>query len=289
MSNNPAEKYGEYAITKLPSNWLANADWEFRFSFFIDKELDGSPLRWPITGSHCFYCNTLKEAKEKLDRGFLVLARKKTDYNSVYFVSDKVKGGLTRNVKEARIFSLKESYMFFNNSGDVMLQKPLYDWTRINGEYGERNEKFRAKFFLYDIWENSDEAQKKIDEQYPPRRKALKAKERKEVYDKCQGHCAYCGKEISLKEMQVDHIIPHMYMMGKDEMENYLPSCRDCNQAKGADPLEIFRASIKNDFYKVYAKRKTPQNWLSDRITRAYGLDKDPDKKIIFYFEKDKK
>ena len=29
---------------------------------------------------------------------------------------------------------------------------------------------------------------------------------RQEVYDKCGGHCGYCGKDITIKQMQVDHI-----------------------------------------------------------------------------------
>ena len=28
------------------------------------------------------------------------------------------------------------------------------------------------------------------------------------VYDKYDGHCAYCGREIGLQDMQIDHIKP---------------------------------------------------------------------------------
>ena len=38
---------------------------------------------------------------------------------------------------------------------------------------------------------------------------------RKEVLEKYNGHCAYCGKEITLKEMQVDH--KHPYIDGLKE------------------------------------------------------------------------
>jgi len=31
-----------------------------------------------------------------------------------------------------------------------------------------------------------------------------------EIYSKYNGRCAYCGEEIQLKDMQVDHIIPKM-------------------------------------------------------------------------------
>lgn len=37
---------------------------------------------------------------------------------------------------------------------------------------------------------------------------AIPKKIRQQVYDKCGGHCAYCGKEIAYKDMQVDHVVP---------------------------------------------------------------------------------
>lgn len=32
--------------------------------------------------------------------------------------------------------------------------------------------------------------------------------ERLKVYNKYGGRCAYCGREIEYKDMQVDHIVP---------------------------------------------------------------------------------
>ena len=40
------------------------------------------------------------------------------------------------------------------------------------------------------------------------KRKTISKKMREAVYDKYNGHCAYCGKKIEYKEMQVDHLIP---------------------------------------------------------------------------------
>ena len=31
-------------------------------------------------------------------------------------------------------------------------------------------------------------------------------KTREEVYKKYDGHCAYCGKKIEIKDMQIDHM-----------------------------------------------------------------------------------
>ena len=39
-------------------------------------------------------------------------------------------------------------------------------------------------------------------------RKPLKKLEREQVYLKYNGHCAYCGKNIAYKDMQVDHLVP---------------------------------------------------------------------------------
>ena len=40
------------------------------------------------------------------------------------------------------------------------------------------------------------------------KRKSLSPKVREAVYYKYDGHCAYCGKELTYKEFQVDHLIP---------------------------------------------------------------------------------
>ena len=37
------------------------------------------------------------------------------------------------------------------------------------------------------------------------KRKAISKKDRKLVYEMYNGHCAYCGCELELKKMQVDH------------------------------------------------------------------------------------
>ena len=51
---------------------------------------------------------------------------------------------------------------------------------------------------------------------------------RLEVYEKCNHRCAYCGCELEYKDMQVDHLIA-LENGGKDSLENYMPSCRQCN------------------------------------------------------------
>ena len=63
---------------------------------------------------------------------------------------------------------------------------------------------------------------------------------RQRVYNKYQGRCAYCGKVIEYKDMQVDHVIPRR-RYGDNSLDNLYPSCRSCNHYKRARSLADFR------------------------------------------------
>ena len=78
---------------------------------------------------------------------------------------------------------------------------------------------------------------------------AKKKEIRERVWKKYDCHCAYCGKMIQYKDMQVDHIKP-LYRndsvddlivwgveRGKDEESNYNPSCARCNRWKSTFSL----------------------------------------------------
>lgn len=51
--------------------------------------------------------------------------------------------------------------------------------------------------------------QKEEDKEH--RRKSIPKKVRQKVYEKYDGHCAYCGKKLEYKDMQVDHIQSHYH------------------------------------------------------------------------------
>lgn len=79
-------------------------------------------------------------------------------------------------------------------------------------------------------------------------------KTREQVYAKCNGHCAYCGCELDIKDMQVDHVFPkygcsyptsaQVMDHGINDMDNLLPACRQCNFYKSAWSLEAFRQML---------------------------------------------
>lgn len=66
----------------------------------------------------------------------------------------------------------------------------------------------------------------------------------KKVHEKFEGRCAYCGREITLEEMQVDYVTP-IRQGGTDDFKNMFPSCRWCNHYKMSMDLEGFRTYLE--------------------------------------------
>ncbi|MDY4114623.1 MAG: HNH endonuclease [Blautia sp.] len=103
--------------------------------------------------------------------------------------------------------------------------------------------------------------------------------DRQKVYDKYNGHCAYCGKPITIKDMQVDHILPKRNG-GKDHIDNLNPSCRLCNHYKRAADIETLRnwllGGLIERLMKIYIFRVA----LDYGMITINGWDKK------FYYEK---
>ena len=61
------------------------------------------------------------------------------------------------------------------------------------------------------------------------------------LWDKTDGHCAYCGLSFSSPdEMTVDHAVARA-RGGAHERANMFPCCRACNATKGSRPLGYLR------------------------------------------------
>lgn len=131
----------------------------------------------------------------------------------------------------------------------------------------------------------------------PGKRKPLSKAIRQQVYQKYNGHCAYCGKEIKITEMQVDHIIPishsiygprqeaekvrQMFADGSiNEIDNLMPACRACNFYKGMGNIEQFRQRILEQL--SHSCRSSFQT----RLAMQYGMITYKPWDGKFYFEK---
>ena len=102
---------------------------------------------------------------------------------------------------------------------------------------------------------------------------------REQVYNKFNGHCAYCGRKIAYKDMQVDHIKPQCNG-GTNDFDNLFPACRTCNHYKRAQKLETFRRDIS------LIPKKLGERQYIYKVGMAYGFYDDKPREIKFYFEK---
>lgn len=122
---------------------------------------------------------------------------------------------------------------------------------------------------------------------------AFTKKKREQIHAKYSGHCAYCGDLIELKDMQIDHIIPkrnfvkivksttfsHLTENDVDHDDNLNPSCRFCNKRKDAFDLEFFRSELAEQINRLNKYS------ASYRFAKKFGLIKETQRPIVFYFE----
>ena len=108
--------------------------------------------------------------------------------------------------------------------------------------------------------------------------------DRQAVYDKCDGHCAYCGCELPFNKMQVDHYEPQFLKHFKPDednnhIDNLLPSCQPCNIHKHAWRPEDWRNELSRQVEML-----STRNAQFKRAVR-FGQVKILDRPIVFYFE----
>ncbi len=128
----------------------------------------------------------------------------------------------------------------------------------------------------------------------------MNKKLRQQVYDKYNGHCAYCGKAIEYKDMQVDHLHPNYFAHLRDteneesrrkqkeiynikgdhqnHIDNLMPACRPCNYYKRSHMLEDFRKEMSKVLERC-------EKYFIVRLALDYGILKEKQWNGIFYFE----
>ncbi len=112
--------------------------------------------------------------------------------------------------------------------------------------------------------------------------------DRQAVYDKYDGHCAYCGEKIAFKAMQVDHIISksrfhinhRIIEYHHNDSRNLNPACRVCNYWKHNFTVDEFRHEILQQITRL--RRDSG----SFRFAEKYNLIAETNKFNGFYFEK---
>jgi 5-methylcytosine-specific restriction endonuclease McrA len=133
----------------------------------------------------------------------------------------------------------------------------------------------------------------------------MKKQERQQVFEKCNGRCAYCGCELQ-KGWHVDHNEPVRrgeryvydvdgkrtrkqdgeYLMEyyeihpeRNNVENYMPACPSCNINKHSDTIEEFRNNIQGYLNSLNLRM------VQYKMVKKYGLVEETNKPVVFYFE----
>lgn len=131
-------------------------------------------------------------------------------------------------------------------------------------------------------------------------RKKIPRKLRGIILEKCNNKCAYCGCDITINEMQIDHVISHRNYIKHisydfqiplflkhltendvDHFDNLMASCRLCNKHKASLSLEQFRDKIKSRIKFL----NTHLYGANYRLAKNYGLVIEIDKPVVFFFE----
>lgn len=106
----------------------------------------------------------------------------------------------------------------------------------------------------------------------------MKKAQRIVVHEKYGGRCAYCGKVIAHKDMQVDHVLPKC-RGGSDDTDNLMPACRRCNHYKRSADLEGFRRLVAGLHKRIVEP-------YIHRVALDYGIMQINEWDRKFYFEK---
>ncbi len=115
------------------------------------------------------------------------------------------------------------------------------------------------------------------------KRKKISDKTRFEVFKRDSFKCQYCGRSAPDVILEVDHVKP-VARGGPDDLLNYVTSCRDCNQGKGAREL--------GDCTEIERQRRQLEDLNERRLQLEMmlrwreGLDSLEDEKLAFVVKK---
>jgi len=117
---------------------------------------------------------------------------------------------------------------------------------------------------------------------------AISKKLRFEVFKRDGFQCQYCGKTPPETTLEIDHINPKS-KKGKDDINNLITACFDCNRGKGGIPLKkIPNSLIENlEILKEKELQIKEYNKFLEKIEKRLQADIDEIDEIYHsYFKK---
>ncbi len=84
---------------------------------------------------------------------------------------------------------------------------------------------------------------------------SITKKMRFEVFKRDGFKCAYCGRTPPAVTLEVDHIQPKS-KGGKNDINNYITACFDCNRGKRDIPLDKIPAQLRQNIEALKEKEE---------------------------------
>ena len=180
--------------------------------------------------------------------------------NGIYYIylNNKGKHRKTTDIKQALQYNtVREAIKYMNIATIKTEELYVYDtfsnrtlWKRLTQE--ERIELQEQRNGIVGVERRSDGKIK---------RKKYSKSTRKLIYEKYNGRCQLCGREILLSEMSLDHHVA-LSMGGIDDVSNLVATCYPCNRFKSNIASELFENRINDIFmYQMEKKIKHKLKW----------------------------
>ncbi len=105
---------------------------------------------------------------------------------------------------------------------------------------------------------------------------AISKKIRFEIFKRDGFQCQYCGKTPPEAVLEIDHIKPRK-RKGKDNEENLITACFDCNRGKGATELKIAPPKTDKRIKLLKEKEEQLNEYLKLQRKQLRRIEKDID------------
>ena len=106
------------------------------------------------------------------------------------------------------------------------------------------------RIFLQEVGRFYDEA--RGFEKFGPRKK-----QKEELLNYFDNQCCFCGKEIDVKTISQDHLVPmNKTSLGLHSWGNVVPCCQNCNNEKQQRPWDEFLKNKCNS-KAIFKRRET--------------------------------
>ncbi len=141
-----------------------------------------------------------------------------------------------------------------------------------NGLTEEQRKIFSDKvegYSLKEIADNHGIKQKRVYKQFD-KVKRIVTEVMELIYEKYNGRCQLCGRDILLSEMSLDHHVA-LSMGGIDDVSNLVATCYPCNRFKSNIESELFENRINDIFmYQMEKKAGNSLKWkIVHRLLRS--------------------